>query len=127
MKVIELEGAQLDFWVARAEGMSPKIIKGHCYCEASEVANGGLGYYQPSKDWSQAGPIIEREGITICESARDYSGQPWMACIGFSVWADEHEWINGGTMLIAAMRAFVASKFGEEVPDAGSIPDPESN
>ncbi len=66
-----------------------------------------------SHDWSQGGPIIEREGMLI-------RPQP-----GYNLWeawkhgADEGHFSVGPTPLIAAMRCYVASKLGDEV----EIPD----
>lgn len=65
-----------------------------------------------STEWAHGGPLIERERITMhapCESGT-YAG----------VWNSQTEWgrsegFDGPTPLIAAMRAFVASKLGEEV------------
>lgn len=59
-------------------------------------------YWQPTIDWSQGGPIIEREGMTLIR----YPG--WTAVAG-DVQA------SGPTLLIAAMRCYVASKLGDTV------------
>jgi hypothetical protein len=61
--------------------------------------------YSPSTDWSQGGPIIEREGIAV-GMADDF----WQAHL-----SEFHLWENGPTPLIAAMRCYVASKLGDEV------------
>jgi len=56
--------------------------------------------YNPSGDWMQGGPIIEREGIALIPG--------WTAeRPGFSA--------DGPTPLIAAMRCYVASKLGDDV------------
>jgi hypothetical protein len=100
-RVSELEGALLDAAVAKAEGQQEFLE--------------GCSLWAPSDDWSQGGPIIERERIMLV--AMDADG--WVAKIGA-------EWMGGEivecpvteigpTPLIAAMRAFCASKFGEEV------------
>jgi hypothetical protein len=112
MKVSELQGAMLDYWVARAEGkMTPSIRCGNPYYSVP----GGQHYYSPSTDWSQGGPLVEREKITL--EPNPYGLEQWAACHGphdkEPIWI----WINGATPLIAAMRCLVASKFGEEVPD----------
>lgn len=67
--------------------------------------------YAPSTDWSQGGPIIERERI-----ASNYSAKRdcW-----FAESYDEKHVEAGGTPLIAAMRCYVASKLGDEV----DVPD----
>lgn len=115
MKVAELEGARLDYWVARADGY-PMIVDD--FLEIAPFVSGDtcvLSYngqiddpYSPSTDWSRGGPIIEREKITICPA----HPQGWSATIDDERWKD-----NCVTPLIAAMRCFVASKFGEEVDD----------
>jgi hypothetical protein len=76
----------------------------------------GKTVYSPSTDWSLAGPIIERERIQLM---RDPDG--WFADSDRCHRREPHEegsWCttaHGGTVLIAAMRAYVASKFGEEI------------
>ena len=65
-----------------------------------------------STDWAQGGPIIEREEIALEPMTHDEHGDGWLAtrvegpaiCMEF-----------GQTMLIAAMRCFVASHLGDEV------------
>lgn len=68
----------------------------------------GLAHFHPTKSWSIAGPIIEREKITP-----EWTGEDWMAYIKHD---DE---FFGPTPLIAAMRCYVASKLGDtvDVPD----------
>ena len=62
-----------------------------------------------STNWSQGGPVIEREGMLI-------RPQP-----GYNLWeawkhgADEGHFSVGPTPLVAAMRCYVASKLGDEV------------
>ena len=58
-----------------------------------------------STDWSQAGPIIDREHI---EFDYDEATQMYTAANG------QHAG-QGKTHLIAAMRCYVASKLGDEV------------
>lgn len=65
--------------------------------------------FHPSTDWAQAGPIIERERISVVDEyvsfragMTDGAGQ----CIGVGI---------GPTHLVAAMRCYVASVLGDEV------------
>ena len=59
-------------------------------------------------DWSQGGPIIEREKICAsCPSTGDF----WDARLH----KFPPEYTRGPTPLIAAMRCYVASKLGDEV------------
>jgi hypothetical protein len=60
-----------------------------------------------SRDWSQAGPIIEREKIFTTGFHHDL----WWATKG----RDTDFSYSGSTPLIAAMRCYVASKLGNEV------------
>jgi hypothetical protein len=56
MKTIKLEGALLDYWVARVQQSDAEIVDGKCQC-----IYGAKQYFQPSLNWLDAGPIIERE------------------------------------------------------------------
>lgn len=133
MKVADLFGAELDFWVARAEGISALICRDLCYAGISadymrKPKAGWAPPFSPSISWEQSGPIIERERISI-RYIRMYPGDKnptpaaTLACrteltelrAGPAKGAG---WYFGETPLIAAMRAYVASKFGDEVPEA---------
>lgn len=137
MKVSELQGALLDYWVAKAEGYelrhrnsknmlingvritSPEYRSGwHVYKDNESVAvipdpdSGKYGFtviYSPSTNWSQGGPIIEREGISTTPV-----GPSWLAN---GRWKDVL--CGGDSLLQSAMRCFVASVYGDEVPDDG--------
>jgi hypothetical protein len=61
--------------------------------------------------WEQAGPIIERERISI-----EIAGSGWMAVVNDTFSSITYPRSSIGiTPLIAAMRAFVKSKFGDTV------------
>jgi hypothetical protein len=90
MKTSELTGAALDWAVAIA-----------------------IGEYRPvavpsySTDWSQGGPIIDKEDIDTVK-------------VGVKQWRGRIEGGNpvsgyGPTPLIAAMRCYVASKLGDDI------------
>ena len=85
-KVNELDGAGLDYWVAKGEGLDKpteqqqrdhlylKIIGESCYLPSG-------GAYRPSSDWSQAGPIIDRGEVTDISPAKNgRSGWEATAC-----------------------------------------------
>ena len=105
MKVPELSGAKLDYWVARSNGYKAYIAKAGCFLGKEYRP---ICIYGPSTEWDQGGPIIEREEIQLVPRA---NGEQWAAGIDQCV-------KGGDTALIAAMRCYVASKFGEDVPDA---------
>jgi hypothetical protein len=114
-KVSELEGALLDAAVAMAEGERPQLYGvRECLLEPKEEF-GALRHYRVSSDWQTAGPIIERERISIrvypdgevsADVAAEFAGGEIIGSLARG---------DGPTPLLAAMRAYVASKFGEEV------------
>ena len=90
----ELQGAALDWAVAKCEG-------------TLHDDNTASDYWQPSENWEQGGPIIERETIDI-----EWTGIPGAQF--FCAIQGEHEQ-SGDTPLVAAMRCYVESKLGDEV------------
>jgi hypothetical protein len=132
--VRELEGAELDYWVARAQGVpsSEVEIDRGAFCRVylpdearidllgivGEFFPGEWDYYQPGVWWHNGGPIIERERIAVMPLRSDVWGASVFGdAYVFSIDEGESDVdATGPTPLVAAMRAFVASKFGEEVP-----------
>ena len=103
MKTSELQGAALDWAVAKCEGKGALLCGTVVLIDNDTAVIAQLRY---SSDWDVGGPIIEREGINL-----EYAVDPekWCACI----MADQE--VYGPTVLIAAMRCYVASKLGDEV------------
>ena len=95
MKTSELTGHFLNVAVALAMGHKPPF---------------GIDGFFPSTDWSQGGPIIEREKIGIVPS--DDDANVWIGSMLEPEWKFNR---TGPTPLIAAMRCYVASKMGEEI------------
>ena len=92
MKTSELTGAALDWAVAQCENFSVRYgFDDNCP--------------EYSTDWSQGGPIIERERISIEDVGQGY----WNARI-----YRMHQ-TTGDAPLIATMRCYVASKLGDTV------------
>ena len=96
-------------------------------CEGGDLINFDHQYaarcYRYSTDWSQGGPIIEREKMGLWMSANDDHKGEW-ACATDDWMAldiDTDEFLNspmpyhGVTPLIAAMRCYTASKLGDYV------------
>ena len=114
MKTNELAGAALDFAVAKCEGGTGFFYDSIATCwitingKDRAISKGWAQSFTPSTDWSQGGPIIERENIT-------WTGQSSVICkyLGNNKWTHFEEF--GPTILIAAMRCYVASKLGENV------------
>lgn len=91
IKVSEATPLQLDYMVGYALGLVAKLH----------------GVIPFSTDWSQGGPIIERELIETTRGGA-YAEHFWEATRN-SITA------YGPTPLIAAMRCYVVSKLGDEV------------
>lgn len=114
IKVSEAQGPVLDWLVAKCEGKIVTLMRnddGSLFPQP--VWADGLWQQNYSTDWSQGGPIIERECITTDWAFR----MEWGARLYVP---DEEPWVaTGPTPLIAAMRCYVASKLGEtaEVPE----------
>jgi hypothetical protein len=104
MKTSELSGAALDWAVHQID--KPLWWHGKTY--------------QPSTDWSQGGPIIERERLDVhCVNTGLWSAKWWANNSGMvknPAQRFKHNiQTDGPTLLIAAMRCYVASKLGNEV------------
>jgi hypothetical protein len=143
-RTAELEGALLDAAVAKAEGRLVTPADEHpdqpgfyqqtrkewgehivrWYAREGENADGPetdeeggweviSAWGSPSTNWSDGGPIIERERIEIAVMNDEVE---WYAGAGCVPFRGEREFeALGPTPLIAAMRAYVASKLGAEV------------
>ena len=123
-KTAELEGFWLHYAVGKAEGFVDMLISPHPagqpvrrFDRGSEVP---YTDWAPAERWDQGGPIIERERIGVWPT--DYfvshatlPGAP-IENFGAECRLPGRAWLMfGRTMLEAGMRAFVASKLGEEV------------
>jgi hypothetical protein len=111
VKTSELTGAALDWATSIVFNPAPE-----------------WGKWNPSINWAQGGPIIEREEISLdyaqaddwaarsptsIRSARPSRARPSPRG-GWRLTAVDR-WAYGPTPLIAAMRCYVASKLGDEV------------
>jgi hypothetical protein len=111
MKTSELQGAALDWAVAKADGLEFEVMNGSVFIPDWEGVDDPYKY-QPSTVWDDGGPIIERESIQL------WVGQQWNASMEPNN-INPAEFESGPTPLIAAMRCYVASQLGDEV----SIPE----
>ena len=127
----DLNPPELDYWVAKAEGLKPEYIfsgrkeaKNRAFVLAvdpeGKLTHGKIRY-QPSANWFQSGPIIERGEIRIsCADDKRWWAERRMGLDGkqgFCTSFDKAFVEIGPTPLIAAMRAYVSSKFGEKVDE----------
>jgi hypothetical protein len=111
----ELIGPALDWAVAKCEGWeddrymrSPYIRKNvHGRVIGIQVPiHREYRWFNPSTDWAQGGPIIEREIESL------YEHKP-LEC--WAAKSKQGDLRYGPTPLIAAMRCYVASKLGDTV------------
>jgi len=96
----ELAGELLNQAVANAEATITGVVCYADYCGA----------------WEYGGPIIEREKIELIYYGEgSYNGLPWEAQTERYIGQSVGDATSGPTPLIAAMRAFVRAKFGNEI------------
>lgn len=118
IKTSELTGLALDWAVASlhgytltSDGISKLLQRGK---EMRMLCSGSASLsYSPSTDWSQGGPIIERERIDIRHRPAPWCDVEATCRLGSPINA------FGPTLLVAAMRCYVASKMGDE----GDVPE----
>lgn len=129
-KTSELTGPRLDYAVAKALGLRcvlevhPMTVPRPTGCwlidEGQRLPDFKAGAFAPSTNWEQGGPIVEREGIAVWRCAGG-----WAANMpGDNEYPGDTHYIDASNLyggepasgpLIAAMRALVAAKLGEEV------------
>ena len=102
IKVSEATNLQLDWMVAKCNGWVDKL--GSVEVQVMMACDD----FNYSTNWSQGGPIMEREKISPIPYSVDGAG--WYACKRPLLFKQD-----GPTPLIAAMRCYVASKMGDEV------------
>ena len=136
--VSTLTGADLDKWVALADGVLPDKIfiykvprTDEEVCTVARPMSKGSSQhkverYDPSTNWAVLGPLLMKYKVSIADNELD--NMPvyrYHAQIAENPFSCGHcypfDKINaesvGETYLIAACRCIVASKFGDEVPD----------
>jgi len=113
IKTSELTGAALDWAVAKCEGWDEFDVHSNGAFELERSDTGDclwLNCFEPSTEWAQGGPIIEREKIAAVYRAGEY----WLAYTHENYQGRQAD-AYGPTPLIAAMRCYVASKLGDTI------------
>lgn len=100
----ELEGKNLDFWVAKAAGMRVVPGKHPIYSDTEAYFLPDGTRYDPSAGGADAVYLLAREGITTMRVLDDQ----WV-----SQWPGGEQYF-GETEYVAGMRAFVGKIFGSE-------------
>lgn len=108
VKTSELQGAALDWAVAKCECITPV----GSFLDGVVPSPAIMHQYHPSTDWAQGGPIIAREWLDITPWPNESDESLRWQC-------NQHDSIDciafGPTPLIAAMRCYVTSKLGDEI------------
>lgn len=123
-----ITGAALDWAVAKCECEDKELSRLRVHNGRVDFLWDGGNPHGPrrstdySANWSQGGPIIERENISTCRIFCDGEPNSWVCNTHTLEYDERGEYIEGSdnamegpTPLIAAMRCYVASKLGDEV------------
>lgn len=117
MKTSELQGALLDYWTARAEGVPADQLEMRatgtlCVRNMPPLEGHAIGMVlvlDYSTNWALTGPLAEKHGICLSVCLGD--GEGWAA------WLDTPSTQYGDAPPIAICRAVVRAAFGDEVGD----------
>lgn len=113
MKVKRLNGLLLNFWVAKSAGIASSAESTGAGAERDHGSSPlPSPAFDPARDWSQAGAIIANEWYAIEDMLHEWFGPDWARIP--AVAARPLEWF---------MRAYVATRFGDEVEDVW-LPEP---
>lgn len=116
MRVDDLAGAQLDHFVALAEGLDSALIhaNGMDYCRV-DIPYQGHMVYVPTQNWTLLGPILERQHYLIYPRAAEPGSKEviWLAEAQLN--PKFHGMYIDASPEIALCRLRVAEAFGEEV------------
>lgn len=112
----ELTGAALDWAGAKCQGYFDEQPEYWATAAGAkhfmDMRDGDVHWTRSSTNWSEGGPIIEREELTIGKVTNSHE---WSA----ELFQDDGIRVKhlryGPTPLIAAMRCYVASKLGNDV------------
>lgn len=123
VEAAELSGAALDWAVAKCEKVKVRWSAPH-----EQLLLEGYPYlvWSPHKDGGQGHPILEREKIGLSWAYPRRSSDPELRAVA-EYFQAPHSALEthrqfGPTLLIAAMRCYVASRLGDTVEIPEDIP-----
>jgi hypothetical protein len=96
-----LNGAALDWAVAKVEGRKVEIVRGGSYGRPDTlwfIADEGGQAYSPSKDWAVAGPLLDKYHVSLIYAFEEYEALIGMTGSGYH-----------SSATVAACRAIVAA------------------
>lgn len=112
VKTTKLIGPALDWAVAKCEGKRITLFCGVMVRNGptlSPTHDDPVVKWNPSTDWSQGGPIVERENLVVGPTGGGIFPDKWAAS------SEDSPYLFGPTPLIAAMRCHVTNKLGDDV------------
>ncbi|HEY2000593.1 phage protein NinX family protein [Paraburkholderia sp.] len=119
MNVADLTGVALDYWVARSLHDFVREIHFTDSGETVSVRGNDRGHpwdgrFTPSTSWEAAALVLERAQRL---EVREYVNRQQAHCVANFEGGHRTVEGRGGTLRIALLRAFVASRFGDTVDD----------
>lgn len=115
MRVDDLAGAILDYWVGRAEGLAVSLLSGNgmSYCRL-DVPYEGYSVYVPTHNWQLLGPILKRQNYLLYPRRDASTGERvWLAEVQMNPLF--HGMYIDPEPELALCRLRVAEAFGEAV------------
>ena len=115
----DLTGAALDWVVAQVEAVPVAIAAPHYGTDWRVYKPDFGGKYSPSTDWAAGGPLIAKFQVALIPEAHDgmegtEMSERWYADVYYGG-GEQYTTEHCDTVLIAACRAIVATKFGDSV------------
>lgn len=119
IKTSELEGVALDWAVAKAVKANVRRVSEGRRMTVDYRGDTFIGCWEPSIDWSQGGPLIQKYQVCIEPEAHDgmpgtETSEKWVANIYYNG-GDQYTTDPRPTPLIAACEAIIAAEFGDEI------------
>ena len=119
VKTADLTGAALDWVVAQVEAVPVAIAAPHYGTDWRVYKPDFGGKYSPSTDWAVGGPLIAKFQVALIPEAHDgmegtEMSERWYADVYYGG-GEQYTTEHCDTVLIAACRAIVATKFGDSV------------
>ena len=119
VKTADLTGAALDWVVAQVEAVPVAIAAPHYGTDWRVYKPDFGGKYSPSTDWAVGGPLIAKFQVALIPEAHGgmegtEMSERWYADVYYDG-GEQYTTEHCDTVLIAACRAIVATKFGDSV------------
>lgn len=114
MKILELEGRELDYWVAKAINHDYWVFDGDNWVPGKLDGSGIAIEWHPSSKWEDCGPLID----TYIKGFRA-GAQEWDKGLIYAIINGPYGELHtlGNDYKVTTCTAILQSVYGEEVPD----------